>query len=132
MDSVATLAGVTLDCPDPHQLAEFYQHIGGGQLVFTSETFVYLAVAGFGLAFQHDPGYRPPSWPEPGMPQRAHIDFRTSELDQSEAAAPAAGATRPASQPNPNVWRVLLDPDGHPFCLSTYGTSAGPEMDVCR
>jgi hypothetical protein len=128
MESVAALAGVTLDCPDPHELAEFYQRMGGGDIVYSSEAFVYLAVSGFGLAFQADPGYRPPTWPNLGTPQQAHIDFRTAELDRSETAALAAGATRPAYQPNPSVWRVLLDPAGHPFCLSSYGTSAGPDV----
>lgn len=128
MESIARLAGVTLDCPRPRELAEFYQRIGGGEIVYSSEEFVYLAVDGFGLAFQADPAYRAPSWPEPGTPQQAHVDFRTGELDSAEAAAVAAGAQTPARQPNPAVWRVLLDPAGHPFCLSSYGTSAGPDV----
>lgn len=128
MDSVAALAGVTLDCPHPRGLAEFYQRMGGGEIVYSSEEFVYLAVGDFGLGFQHDPAYRAPSWPDPTTPQQTHVDFSTSELDRAEAAALSAGAQRPAHQPNPDVWRVLLDPVGHPFCFSTYGTSAGPDV----
>lgn len=30
------------------------------------------------------------------------------------------GATRPEYQPNER-WRVLVDPAGHPFCLTTAG-----------
>lgn len=127
MESIAALAGVTLDCPRPHELAEFYQRIGGGEIVFSSDAFVYLAVDGFGLAFQKDLDHRAPSWPEPDRPQQAHVDFRTASLDQAEAAALDAGAMRPNHQPQPDVWRVMLDPAGHPFCLSTYGTSAGPD-----
>lgn len=128
MESVAVLAGVTLDCLHPHELAHFYQRIGGGDIVFSNEAFVYLAIDGFGLAFQADPVYQAPTWPSPGTPQQAHIDFRTAELDRSEAAALAAGATSPRYQPAPNIWRVLLDPAGHPFCLSSYATSAGPDV----
>lgn len=127
MESVAALAGVTLDCPQPRGLAEFYQRMGGGDIVYSSDTFVYLAVDGFGLGFQRDSAYQAPSWPDPTTPQQAHVDFRTSELDRAEAAALSAGAQRSAQQPNPDVWRVLLDPAGHPFCFSTYGTSVGPD-----
>lgn len=126
MEPIATLAGVTLDCPHPDELAEFYQRLGGGTIVFRSERFVYLAVGGIGLAFQADPAYRPPTWPHPDTPQQCHVDFRTADLDGAQAAAIAAGATVPADQPNPDTWRVLLDLAGHPFCLTTYGTSAGP------
>jgi hypothetical protein len=40
--------------------------------------------------------------------------------DQQDAAARAvqAGATDVDRQPDPR-WRVLLDPAGHPFCLTT-------------
>lgn len=126
MEPVAGLAGVTLDCPHPREFAEFYQRIGGGDILFSSETSVYLSVGGVGLGFQQDSAYRAPNWPEPDMPQQIHVDFRTGELDRSEAAVLAAGAVRPARQPNPDVWRVLLDPAGHPFCLSSYDTSTGP------
>ena len=50
MESVASLAGVTLDCPHPQALAEFYQRMGGGEIVYSSDAFVYLAVGGFGWA----------------------------------------------------------------------------------
>lgn len=127
MDPVAELAGVTLDCERPQDLAEFYQRMCGGEILYSSDRVVYLAVAGFGMAFQQDPTYRAPSWPEPHIPQQAHIDFRTTELDRSEAAALAAGARSSPHQPNPDVWRVLFDPAGHPFCFSTYGTAIGPD-----
>jgi len=127
MEPVAALAGVTLDCPQPSELAEFYQAIGGGEILYSSDTFVYLAVGGFGLGFQRDPTYQVPSWPDPATPQQAHVDFRSAELDQAEAAAVTVGAQRAVHQPNPDVWRVLFDPAGHPFCFSTYGTPVGPD-----
>lgn len=27
--------------------------------------------------------------------------------------------TKPATQPAPDRWRVLIDPAGHPFCITT-------------
>ncbi|GLB68741.1 VOC family protein [Arthrobacter mangrovi] len=40
------------------------------------------------------------------------------ELDVATEAAVALGATLAEHQPAPEQWRVLLDPVGHPFCLT--------------
>ena len=48
-----------------------------------------------------------------------HLDLGVDNLDTAQAAFPALGATEPASQPQPDRWRVLFDPAGHPFCIST-------------
>jgi hypothetical protein len=39
-------------------------------------------------------------------------------LDLAEECALGLGATRP-EQPDPR-WKVLLDPAGHPFCLTPF------------
>jgi Glyoxalase-like domain len=31
----------------------------------------------------------------------------------------AIGASKASVQPSPESWRVLLDPAGHPFCVTT-------------
>ncbi|MFG2438870.1 VOC family protein [Streptomyces sp. NPDC048508] len=31
----------------------------------------------------------------------------------------ARGATKATDQPDPDRWRVLQDPAGHPFCVTT-------------
>ncbi|MGA9311577.1 MAG: VOC family protein [Pseudonocardiaceae bacterium] len=33
----------------------------------------------------------------------------------------ALGATSAEHQPRPGRWRVMLDPAGYPFCLSSMG-----------
>jgi Glyoxalase-like domain len=65
----------------------------------------------------HD--YAPPSWPDGPPYQQMHIDVAVDDLDAAVTAAVALGATEAAVQPAPQQWRVLLDPVGHPFCLST-------------
>jgi beta-phosphoglucomutase-like phosphatase (HAD superfamily) len=45
-----------------------------------------------------------------------HLDIAVEDLDAGVAAAEAAGATLAVHQPQEDV-RVMLDPDGHPFCL---------------
>jgi hypothetical protein len=73
---------------------------------------------GTALAFQTEPWYRPPVWPErAGEPEKMlHLDFWVDDLDAAVAHAVAAGATVAGYQPQEAV-RVLFDPAGHPFCL---------------
>jgi hypothetical protein len=40
------------------------------------------------------------------------------DLDAAEKAALDAGATKAEHQPEPDRWRVFLDPAGHPFCVT--------------
>jgi Glyoxalase-like domain len=122
---VAALWGVTLDCREPFQLATFYQQLGGGEIVFVDDHSTHLRIGSFHLGFQRDPDHRRPTWPAPDTPQQCHVDFTTRDLDAAEAAAVAAGAERASHQPDPSLFRVLLDPAGHPFCLSRWGTDSG-------
>jgi Glyoxalase-like domain len=63
--------------------------------------------------------YTAPSWPEGPQRQQLHLDVAVEELDSSVADAIALGAKEADQQPAPDLWRVLIDPAGHPFCLST-------------
>lgn len=67
-----------------------------------------------------DPDFVPPVWPSaPGEQQpQAHLDLWVDDLDAAEAWARECGALRHTHQPQEDV-RVMLDPDGHPFCLFT-------------
>ena len=46
-----------------------------------------------------------------------HFDFQVGDLDSAVAEAIHLGATLAGHQPQEQV-RVLIDPAGHPFCLS--------------
>jgi hypothetical protein len=110
---------VTLDCPDPKVLGAFYGALTGMRELFSSDEFVALTeVAGCDLGFQKVDGYRPPQWPGQDVPQQFHLDLRADDLDATEALALQLGATKPVHQPGDGRWRVLLDPAGHPFCLT--------------
>jgi hypothetical protein len=41
--------------------------------------------------------------------------------DVAVARAVALGARQAEHQADPSRWRVLFDPAGHPFCLTTVG-----------
>lgn len=112
-------AAVTFDCPDPGELARFYGEVLGLPVAFSSEDFVMLGREGSpGLGFSRLAGYRRPTWPEPATEKQAHLDFGADDLDAAQERLLALGATEPALQPEPDRWRVLLDPAGHPFCVS--------------
>ena len=121
MPVVTKLIATTIDCPEPRKLAAFYQALTGWALTYEDDEYAGLEPAGGaqpGVNFQRVEGYTAPQWPDQGAPQQFHLDFYTDEdLDTAEAAALVLGATTAPHQPQPDRWRVMLDPAGHPFCL---------------
>ncbi|MDT0304964.1 VOC family protein [Streptomonospora wellingtoniae] len=113
-------AAITFDCPDPAALARFYGDLLDLPVAFSSDHFVFLGREGeAGLGFSLLADYRPPSWPDPAREKRAHIELGVDDLEAAQAHVLDRGASAPATQPDPGRWRVLLDPAGHPFCIST-------------
>ena len=108
--------GVSLDCADPAELAEFYLQLLGGRLLWSRPTSVGVQVPGLLLIPQRVENYRPPEWPDASI---VHLDLTAGEdLDEPVERAVALGARPADSQPDPR-WKVLLDPAGHPFCITT-------------
>ncbi|WP_030165940.1 VOC family protein [Spirillospora albida] len=114
------IGGLSVDCADPAELARFYADILDLPAQYESEEFVLLGREGMpGIGFVRNDDYRAPTWPSPDVPQQVHFEFGVDDLDQAQAELVALGATTPKEQPQPDRWRVLLDPAGHPFCIST-------------
>ncbi|MGW0122887.1 VOC family protein [Streptomyces sp. NPDC003327] len=123
------LTAVTLDCADPLALADFYHRATGLPLHARSDdAFAGLTrgpgSSGLFVGFQRVDGYRPPRRPAQDLPQQLHLDFDVDDLDEGVARLLALGATEPDVQPCPERWRVLVDPAGHPFCLTLPGPAA--------
>lgn len=117
------LLSFDLDCPDPAELARFYGDALDLPVLYRSEDFVLLGRAGApGLGFIRQTGYQPPAWPDPAHSKQAHLELGVDDLDAAQERMLALGAVLPSFQPRPEVWRVLLDPAGHPFCLSTHAS----------
>ena len=125
MTTIVRLAGVSLDAEDPHRLASFYQQLLGLEVFLDADDVVALKGAGFLLTTQRVEGYVPPSWPTGPTPKQMHLDIAVSDLEEAESLALSLGAKRAAHQPGPDEWRVLIDPAGHPFCLTTQ-----PPLDL--
>jgi Glyoxalase-like domain len=114
-ESIAQFVGVSLDCADPHLLADFYLKLLGGQMLWRSADSAGIRVPGVVLAMHHVDGHRP-AWPGSSV---VHLDLTTGEeVEHAAARAVEIGAVLAQDQPDPR-WRVLLDPAGHPFCITT-------------
>jgi catechol 2,3-dioxygenase-like lactoylglutathione lyase family enzyme len=114
------LTGTVLGTPDPPGLARFYGELLGFPVRQDEPGWVALRDpgGGAGLAFQAEDDYLPPTWPPRRGEQQMmmHLDLEVDELEPAVAYAVSLGAKVADFQPQQDV-RVLLDPDGHPFCL---------------
>jgi predicted enzyme related to lactoylglutathione lyase len=115
MTASARLSAVVLDCVEPASLAAFYRDLTGWDLDSGDGDFVTLDGGSVQLGFQRVDGYRPAGWPDPA--KHAHLDFAVSDLAAATKEAVKLGATVPDFQPGEGKWTVLLDPEGHAFCL---------------
>lgn len=118
---VGALASFSLQCPDAPALADFYRLLLGGREAFRAPdgSVVAVAVGDVFLTAMRVDDYRRPIWPDPHGPAIAHLDIAVDELVVSVSEAEALGAVQASDQPAPHLFRVLLDPAGHPFCLTT-------------
>lgn len=119
MVAIAQLGSIALDCADHAELAAFWAALLDGEIVYRAVDFSVVRTERGILTTSRVPGYRPPDWPDGPQPKHIHLDLVVTDLDASETAAVALGARRAESQPGPDRWRVLFDPAGHPFCLTT-------------
>jgi catechol 2,3-dioxygenase-like lactoylglutathione lyase family enzyme len=119
--AVARFGAVTFDCADTTAMADFYRDALGLPVAHEADGFVALGRPGQPmLCFHRVEGHQPPTWPQAEVPKQAHLELGVDDLDAAHRRMLALGATEPPTQPQPDRWRVLLDPAGHPFCLTTY------------
>jgi hypothetical protein len=115
--SALRIAAVSLDCADPTLLADFYVRLLGGQVRWRKETSVGIRVGPTVLVPQRVANYRPPTCPGTSI---VHLDLTADDdVDVPTERAIALGALLADPQPDPR-WRVLLDPAGHPFCITPF------------
>ncbi len=123
------IVGPVFDSPDPIALAEFYQRLLGWTMVAREgprpgsppeDGWAKLRSPSedMKIEFQWEPHYVRPTWPpvEGEQLMMMHLDIAVDDLEAGLEQALAAGAAVAEHQPQEGMW-VLLDPDGHPFCL---------------
>ncbi|WP_067573877.1 VOC family protein [Nocardia acidivorans] len=116
--AIGRLGAIALDSDDAKMLGRFYRDLLDLEVVYESEELVALKADGVFVTVERVLDYRPPDWPGNAIPKQIHLDVFVDDLDEAEGAALAIGARKPQTQPAPAKWRVLLDPSGHPFCLT--------------
>ncbi|HVX07015.1 VOC family protein [Humibacter sp.] len=112
------VAAVSLDCADHGALAGFYAELLGGSILWQTPAAAAVRAGSVTLIAQRVEPYERPRWPGTAI---VHLDISGPDLDlpaQAEFAV-ACGATVAPVQPDPR-WVVLLDPAGHPFCLTPF------------
>ena len=118
--SAVLLRALTIDCSNPVTLADFYARLTGFEVKHSSDDEAALeSDSGLWVWFQRVTDYKRPAWPSQDVPPQFHLDFGSEDLEDDERRALSLGATTASEQPGGDGWRVLLDPEGHPFCLTT-------------
>lgn len=103
---------IILDCPDPALLARFYAALLDRPITYESDDFVVVSKndTTSGLAFQRAVDHRPPTWPDPEIPQQMHLDVMVEDVSDATPHVLSLGAVQLRED-------VFADPAGHPFCL---------------
>jgi hypothetical protein len=117
--TVARRGIVSLDCEDPETLAEFWRGMLGGEVMYTHDTSIVIRTEWLWLSTMQIPDYQPPTWPGNEVPKQIHLNLAVDDVDSAVAQALRLGARSAEFQPLPREFRVMLDPAGHPFCLTT-------------
>jgi catechol 2,3-dioxygenase-like lactoylglutathione lyase family enzyme len=118
---VASVAMVTIDCADATELATFYSRLLGMTIAYQDDSVAMITGdSGPALGFGTVDHYSPPPWPDEKSEKQFHLDLKVDDISAAETACVQLGATRPEHQPGGDRWRVMLDPAGHPFCLTLW------------
>lgn len=118
---ISSIIGFAYDCRDADKLADFYVQLLGWKKTLSGHGWAGIHTPqGVILAFQTVEKYVPPAWPwrEGRQQQMAHIDFKVDDLEAAVKHALNCGA-RKAEVQYFETSTVMIDPEGHPFCLST-------------
>ena len=117
-ESTAALSMVNIDSADPARLARFYAAALGWEVTYSDDSYGMVEGDGIKVGFGKIEGFQPAQWPDQAGAKRFHLDLQVDDLDEAAERLCAIGASQPDFQPGAGRWRVLLDPDGQPFCLS--------------
>lgn len=121
------LTSVTICTPAPRDAAAFYSRLLGAQITSSESArpgkpqedgWAQLKTERLTLNFEYEQFWSTPVWPAQVGKQTAtqHLDIRVRDLPAAIDWALKCGARETTEQPQGGV-RVMIDPQGHPFCL---------------
>jgi hypothetical protein len=101
------ISSVTLNSPDPPELAKFYAKLLAWDITIDEGDWVQLPnpSGGIGLNVHIDDVYERPVWPSVRGRQQmqVHLEIQVDDLEEGSAHAQACGATLAAFQPQDDV-----------------------------
>lgn len=118
------LSSVVISCSNSNKLIDFYQKLLNWEkkVYDHGEDGVWVVLRNkedstTRLVFQEIENYQEPVWPEEKDKQQPmmHLDFYSDDVDRDVSHAIKCGAKLAEYQSGD--WKVLLDPEGHPFCI---------------
>jgi len=111
-------SGVTLDCLDPHRVAQFWSALLGRKPGPSPDGWVYL---GERSDAQPRLVFQPVSEPKMGK-VRIHLDVTVDDIDESVELVKTLGGrfTGERHDYDEGVVIVMADPEDHQFCLVQY------------
>ena len=113
-----TLKMITLDCPDPRVSGAFWAELLGWEVAALEDEYAMLTgPAGIALGLGKVADHQPPGWPNDRGSKQFHFDLACTDIDATRTRVVELGGTVPDDQPG-DTWTVVLDPAGHPFCLT--------------
>ena len=129
-EPTATLSMLNIDSADPARLAQFYAAALGWEVTYSDDSYGMVEGNGIKIGFGKIEGFRPAQWPDEAGVKRFHFDLQVNDLDEATESLCGIGASHPDFQPGAGRWRVLLDPDGQPFCLISRAHTANIEAVI--
>ena len=114
----ARIAMVTLDVAEVKPSVDFWSALLGWEVAASTDDYAMLTgpegspALGLGRVDDHQPA----SWPDDGRKQ-FHLDLAVDDIEAMAERAVELGATLADPQPG-ETWTVVIDPAGHPFCLT--------------
>jgi catechol 2,3-dioxygenase-like lactoylglutathione lyase family enzyme len=118
--AISGLACVVFDCAEPARLAEWWQQLVGGDIVYDDDGDATLRLVGW-------PRLDFIRVPEPKtVKNRMHLDLATVDYDEAVAEAERVGARRATDVYDGDVFAVFRDPEGNEFCLLRPGWDEHP------
>jgi len=114
-----SIAMITLDCAEVGPVADFWRAaLGYEQVAGDGENYAMLKTEnGPALGLGKVEDYQSPGWPNERGSKQFHLDLAAEDIDAETERLVGLGATLAEPQPG-ETWRVLLDPAGHPFCVT--------------
>jgi catechol 2,3-dioxygenase-like lactoylglutathione lyase family enzyme len=111
-------AALTIDCPDPPALADFYAAVLDGTITRRRADGAFVETPGMFLTFRADPDHRPTTWPAREVPLHSHFELVVADVPEAVRRCLELGAVQ-RDEPDPDDPNlvVLRDPAGNPFCL---------------